>query len=161
MERNWYTLKNKIIILISLVLEHVLFWGNSHIHTRYVLISTNSSTFIVNGRDWKEYISIETIGNECRCVCCGTKCLINWLSLGYNPCKMKEQVKCYMWGSHWDGETYLYRYIYTHIIMFLFSFPSWSPDHHCFTWFMFFFFNWTYKILLKNLEKFNSLKIPS
>lgn len=87
-------MKNKAILLVSLVLEHLLFWKSSHIYTRYVLIFTNGSDFTVNRRDWKEYISIEAIGNECRGVCCATKCVINWLNLDYNPCKMKGQVKC-------------------------------------------------------------------
>lgn len=131
MERNGYILKNKTILLISLVLEHVLFWESSHIHTRYILIFTNSSAFTVKGRDWKEYISVEAIGNERRCVCCATKCVINWLNLGYNPCKMKEQVKCYMWGSRWDGQRDTSIRIYLHTcynVFIFFSFTkSWSP----------------------------------
>lgn len=118
-ERNGYTLKNKTMLLVSLVLEHLLFQKSSCIYTRYVLIFANGSTFTVNGRDWKEYISIEAIGNECRCVCSATKCVINWLNLDHNLCKMKGQVKCYTWGVHdWDGERSIQMSLSTHTIRF-------------------------------------------
>lgn len=139
-ERNGGTLKNKTILLAALVLEYLLFQKSSCIHTRNAFIFTNTSTFTVSGRDQKEYISIEAIGNECSCVCCATKCLISWVNLNSNTYKILYMRQLLGWTERnisVDLSTYILidqcRSIYIHIY-----FPSQSPDHHCFIWFMFF-----------------------